>query len=221
MKLIQDPALLQRLMSSQPYTGYFGKQYHTETRILEYQAGEAVVHQGQPSAYLHLMISGRCSVSTDLPNGKTVILHALAAPALIGEMEILRDVSAYHVHALESCRMLSIPVSSCKALLLNDAFFLRAVCSDIIGKERTEALKLIHSLGYPLEIRLAGFILDNRQGNLFLVKKVHIAESLGVSYRHIETVMNRFVERGFLNKNGLIYTITDKDALKGLSRQLQ
>ena len=221
MKIIHDQALLQKLITSQPYTSYFGKQYHAETRILEYQAGETIVHQEQPSAYLHLMISGRCSVSTDLSNGKTVILHALTAPALIGEMEILRDVSAYHVCALEKCRMLSIPVASCKALLVNDVFFLRAVCSDIIGKERREALKLIHSFSYPLEIRLAQFILDNRQGNLFLIKKVHIAESLGVSYRHIESVMNRFVVRGILSKSGLVYTIVDKKALEDLAIQLR
>lgn len=221
MKMIEDAAQLQQFLASEPYTKYFGKQYHSETRILKYNVGEIVIQQNQPSAYLHLMIKGRCSIRVDLANGKSVILQTLKAPCLIGEMEVLRDVSAYHVQALESCKMLSLAVSSCKRLLLNDAHFLRAVCSDIVGKERTESLNLIHSFGFPLENRLAYFILENRQEDLFLVKKVHIAESLGVSYRHIETVMSSFVKRGILRKEKLRYTIIDKKALEALTLELK
>ena len=92
--------------------------------------------------------------------------------------------------------MLGIRLSECKQSLLGDAFFLRRLCSDLIYKERTEALLLVRSFTYPFENRLAKFILDNCQENYFLIKKVQIAESLGVSYRHVETIM-----RALLRKN--------------------
>ena len=50
------------------------------------------------------------------------------------------------------------------------------------------------------------------QGTITL-KKTIIAESLGVSYRHLEKVMNDFVLEGILKKERLVYTIIDKKAL--------
>ena len=116
--------------------------------------------------------------------------------------------------------MLGIRLSECKQSLLGDAFFLRRLCSDLIYKERTEALLLVRSFTYPFENRLAKFILDNCQENYFLIKKVQIAESLGVSYRHVETVMRAFVEKKYLSKQKLIYTIIDKEALLHLAKEL-
>lgn len=79
---------------------------------------------------------------------------------------------------------------------------------------------LVRSFAYPFENSLAKFILDHCQEDYFLIKKVEIAESLGVSYRHVETVMSNFVEKKYLCKQKLIYTITDKEALLHLAKEL-
>lgn len=218
MKIIQNPALLERYLTSAPYTDYFRNTLHAHTQLLEYSAGEYILRQDTPPSHLHLMVFGRCCVRVLLANGKTVILQTLKAPCLIGEMELIRDVSSFTVQALELSRMLALPLSQCKSCLLEDSYFLRRLCSDLICKERSEALTLIHSFAYPLENRLARFILDNRQGNRFYIKKVTIAESLGVSYRHVETVMGEFVKKNYLSKQKLVYTILDKEALTGLAQ---
>lgn len=83
-----------------------------------------------------------------------------------------------------------------------------------------EAFTLLHSFAYPLENRLARFILDNRQEKYFYVKKVLIAESLGVSYRHVGKVMNDFINEKYLSKEGLVYTITNEEALTALAQEL-
>lgn len=221
MKIIKDAELLNPYLASEPYTDYFRGSVKAHTCLAEYETGESILKQDVPPAFLYLMVSGRCSVSILLANGKSVILQTLKAPCLIGEMELIRPVSSFTVQALEPCRMLAIPLDECKHFLLNDPYFLRAVCFDLIGKERTESLKLIHAFGYPLENRLAHFILENCQGNRFYIKKVHIAESLGVSYRHVEKVMSDFVRKRYLSKEKLVYTVTDECALKALSRELE
>ena len=136
------------------------------------------------------------------------------------QMELVRNVSTFTVQALEKSRMLGIRLDECKKHLLEDAFFLRRICSDLIYKERTEALILLRSFTYPFENRLAKFILDNCQGEYFLIKKVQIAESMGVSYRHVETVMSSFVAKNYLSKQKLIYRIRDKEALVDLAKEL-
>lgn len=221
MKIIEDTELLNTYLASRPYTDYFCGSVRPHTRLIEYAAGEYILKQDTPPTFLCLMVIGRCSISILLANGKSIILQTLKAPCLIGEMELIRPVSSFTVQALERCRLLAVPLDQCKYFLLNDPYFLRAVCFDLIGKERTESLKLIHAFGYPLENRLAHFILENCQENRFYIKKVHIAESLGVSYRHVEKVMGDFVRKQYLSKEKLIYTITDECALKALSRELE
>ncbi len=220
MKIIKNEALINKYLKNPPYTDYFQDYFQAYTKVIDFEAGELVLQQSVPPDYLYLMTSGRCNVRLLLTNGKSVILQTLKAPCLIGEMELMHDISSFTVQALEKCRMLGIPLKECREYLLNDTFFLHRLCSDLIYKERKEALVLVRSFAYPFENRLAKFILDNCQGNYFLVKKVQIAESLGVSYRHVETVMNDFVQKKYLSKQKLIYTITDRNALTDLAEEL-
>lgn len=220
MKIIKNALLLNEYVSSAPYTDYFCENLIPYTQIVDYEAGEYIFRQEELPKYLYLMLWGRCSVRMLLANGKSIILHTMEAPCLIGEMELIREVPTFTVQTLEKSRMLAIPWNECKSFLMNDPYFLRRVCFDLIGKERLNAASLIHAFGYPLENRLAKFILDNRQENQFFIKKVHIAESLGVSYRHVEKVMSDFVKKNYLSKAKLVYTIVDERSLSELAKEL-
>lgn len=221
MKTIENPSLLRQYLESPPYLHYFQKTFWPGTRIVEYSAGEYVFRQSAPPDQLYLMLKGRCCVRFLLSNGRSVIFQSLRAPCLVGEIELFQDTAPLLVQALERTRVLAIPLSQCREDLLQDPHFLRQVCADLIVKERNETLSLLHTFGYPLENRLAKFILDNRQENRFYIRKVLIAESLGASYRHVETVMSAFVGKGYLSKEKLVYTITDEPALTALARELE
>lgn len=220
MEIINNRKLLERYLHEKPYTDYFREYLHPYTKIVDFESGEYVLKEAETFTCLYLMISGQCNIRVMMANGKSVILRTLKAPCLIGEMELIRDMTSFSVQALMECRMLAIELQGCKDQLLEDSFFLRELCSELIYKERSEALSLVRSFAYPFEDRLAKFILDNRQGNKFLVKKVQISESLGVSYRHVETVMSDFVKKGYLSKNKLVYTIENKEKLKQLAKEL-
>lgn len=220
METINNSKLLERYLHEKPYIDYFRDYLHPYTKIVDFESGEYVLKEAETFTCLYLMISGQCNIRVMMANGKSVILRTLKAPCLIGEMELIRDMTSFSVQALMECRMLAIDLDECKNRLLEDSFFLRKLCSELIYKERSEALSLVRSFAYPFEDRLAKFILDNRQGNKFLIKKVQISESLGVSYRHVETVMSDFVKKGYLSKNRLVYTIENKEKLKQLAREL-
>lgn len=221
MKQIQNPTLLRRYLSSPTYVHYFQDMVWPDTRIVEYSAGEYVLCQNVPPSHLCLMLTGRCCVRFLLSNGRSAILQSLRAPCLVGEIELFQNTAPLLVQALEKTRMLAIPLSQCREDLLNAPHFLRQVCSDLIVKERNETLSLLHTFSHPLENRLAKFILDNRQGDRFYIRKVHIAESLGASYRHVGAVLSSFLQRGWLTKDKLVYTIADEPALTALARALE
>ena len=212
---------LQRYLEAEPYTLYFSSAYHPFTRMIDVEAGEQILGQGDLPEYLHLMIQGRCSISNLLPSGKAVILNVHRAPCLIGEIELVRnDLSSFTVKALEKCRLLSLPLSSCRERLLGDVHFLCRLCADLTEKERSDALSYIRISAFPLENRLAHFILENQQDGVFRVTKVMAAESLGVSYRQMENVMRSLVERGCLSKCGRTYIIKDQARLLSLARKI-
>lgn len=221
MKTIQNPTLLQQYLESPPYRHYFRDSFWEGTHIVECSAGEYIFRQSSPPDHLYLMLKGRCCVRFLLSNGKSAIFQTLRVPCLVGEVELFQDTAPLLVQALEKSRMLAIPLDQCRTALLQDPHFLQQVCADLIVKERNEILSLLHTFGYPLENRLAKFILDNRQENRFFLRKTLIAESLGASYRHVETVMSGFVRKGYLSKEKLIYTITDKKALSDLAQELE
>lgn len=221
MKDIRNPSLLRRYLSSPTYVHYFRDSLWPDTHIVEYAAGEYPLCQSDPPDHLYLMLTGRCCVRSLLPNGRSAILQTLRAPCLVGEFELFQDAAPRLVQALERTRMLAIPLAQSREELLNDPRFLRQVCADLIVKERSGTLSLLHTFGYPLENRLAKFILDNRQGDRFYIRKVHIAESLGASYRHVGAVLSSFLQRGYLTKEKLVYTIADESALSALSQDLE
>ena len=221
MREINNPQLFHEYISDKPFTEYFQKNIAVYAKLVEFEENEYVFVQDEIPEFLYLMVHGRCRVQTLLPNGKGIILHTMKAPCLIGEMELIREVPTFTVQTLESCRMLSIPFKQCKEYLLEDAFFLRKLCFELIGKERMNAAALIHAFGYPLENRLAKFILENRQEDKFIVRKVDVAESLGVSYRHVGKVMKDFVDKKYLMKEKFIYTIINENALMDLAKELE
>ncbi|MGN1398419.1 MAG: cyclic nucleotide-binding domain-containing protein [Erysipelotrichaceae bacterium] len=197
---------------------YFSKEIVDNSKLIYVKSGETIISQQQKSKYLFYMLKGKCAVKVLMSNGKTLIVNTLKAPSLIGELELIRNISPFSVVALNNCQLLAIDLDKYKNYLVNDLHFMKALCYDLVGKERKETLKLINSFAFPFENRLAKFILDNRQYDCFSIKKVEIAESLGVSYRHVESLMNSFCQKGYLRKEKLTYWIIDEQALIELAR---
>lgn len=190
--------------------------------VTKKETGESFVYQGEKIHNLYYLLKGRCSVHTFLSNGKKMILSNVSAPALIGEIELLDlDNASFSVKTLEECTMIVCPLAQCRDILLNDNKFLRKLCSMIARKEGNNARRLIYSSGFPLDIRLADFILNNSEGKVFRIKKVEIAEILGASYRHIETLMSDFVKKGLLKKEKLTYYINNERILRQMADQLK
>ena len=52
------------------------------------------------------------------------------------------------------------------------------------------------------------------------IRKTIIAESLGVSYRHLEKVMSDMVEEGLLDKEGKKYKIVKRKEMEKLAEAL-
>jgi len=222
MQTIRDRRQIEAALTAPAYEAWFHDRFRADAQLVEAQAGEVFLRRGDEAQALYLLLSGRVSIHALLPNGKRRILRTDQAPALLGEMELLeRRPFAMSVQALENCRLVRLPFACCREALLGDPVFLRKLAILLGNKERTGIQRLFAAVGYPLPVRLARFILEMREGNLFLVRKAEAADSLGVSYRHLSQVLSTFVQSGYLKKDRFVYTIADEPTLCSLADQTE
>lgn len=213
MEKIFDKKIISKYLNNKSYRNYFSSEFDKYVYLVKYKQNEKIINQGDEATTLYLLIEGKCRVFAINKEGKVLVINTIVAPALIGEIELIGEDDPFFVEAIEKSTLLALPYKDVKNKLLKDNKFLNQLCIDLIEKEREHALNLTQVSSYPLENRLAKFLNENAYNNKITLKKTIIAESLGVSYRHLEKVMNDFVLEGILKKERLVYTIIDKKAL--------
>ncbi|MBE6103321.1 MAG: transcriptional regulator YeiL [Erysipelotrichaceae bacterium] len=220
MRTLKNERLFRQIINSDSYRQYFSEKTDSHSHAVRFSPGENVIFQGERSEYLYYLYQGKCQVSATMENGRTAIINTLTAPGLIGEIELIKNDSPFSVDALTECTCITISIAHCRDIILNDVNFLYHLCSSLVDKERRTAIELAHHISFPLEYRLARFILDNSNGDVFRIKKTVISESLGVSYRHLEKIMKKMVDEGTLQKEKLTYYIVRRDVLDKLVSSL-
>ncbi len=83
------------------------------------------------------------------------------------------------------------------------------------------ASKYSQSLAFPLENRLADFILQTAYEGVYKEKHVTVCDYLGVSYRHLLHVLTQFCQKGYLQKKGGAIKLSEHDSLSELAKALK
>lgn len=78
-------------------------------------------------------------------------------------------------------------------------------------------MSLTSFIGAKATNRLASFILQNSQNNIFEIKLTNCSDSIGISYRHLLRLMNTLCENKILKKQRRKYQILNIKKLKELS----
>lgn len=196
----------------------FPKELLEQGQLLEYEPAEVIIAQGQPVPYLCFLTEGRCRIQGNLANGNVIILDTNNAPCILGEMEFLDEQdSAFSVIAINECRLFAFPMELSRAMLNDNAVFLHELCLTIRRKENSKAVRIVETYGYTFEHRLASFLLENANGNTVLIPKTIIAQSLGISYRQLNNVLNDLEQKGLIQKKRRSIMITAPELLHKLS----
>lgn len=202
-------------MDHLPLTDLFEFDIRPYTTDMTFESGDHILFEGTVPEYLYYLFEGKAKLYLSHKNGRTTLINFLSAPCFIGEMELLgaRETSN-GVIAVTRCCCHAIHIQSCKEQLLNDTTFLRHLCLLLSQKavENTDNYSVNQS--FPLEVRLARFILMTEHNGLYREKHTEVAEFLGVTYRHLLYVLADFVKRGVLEKMPQGYHIKDDAVLK-------
>ncbi|MGV3464465.1 MAG: transcriptional regulator YeiL [Heyndrickxia sp.] len=190
--------------------------------VREYQRDEWIIQEGTRPSFLFYVIEGKAKIYVTHQNGKVSLINFINAHDYIGEMELVNEV--YYtkgIQALSKTVCFALPIHHCRTQLMEDAKFLRELTKFLSVKATLMATKYSQSLAFPLENRLADFILQLADDGIYKEKHVTVCDYLGVSYRHLLHVLTQFCDKGYLQKEGRYYHIKQYHSLYKLAEMLK
>ena len=186
--------------------------------VREYKRDEWIIREDMRPDYLFFVIEGKAKIYVTYQNGKVSLINFINARDFIGEMELLNEV--YYTKGIQASTKtvcFAIPIHPCRTQMLEDTTFLRELTKFLSMKATKMAEKYSQSLAFPLENRLADFILQTADEDVYKEKHVTVCDFLGVSYRHLLHVLGQFCDKGYLKKEGRHYRIQQREKLNELS----
>lgn len=186
--------------------------------VHEYKRDEWIIREGMRPSFLYYVIEGKAKIYITHQNGKVSLINFINSHDYIGEMELLNEV--YNTKGIQTSTKticFAIPFHHCRTQLLEDVVFLRELTKFLSMKASIMAVKYSQSLVFPFENRLADFILQTADEDVYKEKHVTVCDFLGVSYRHLLHVFAQFCDKGYLKKEGHQYRIQRHDKLNELS----
>lgn len=191
-------------------------------QVHEYKRDEWIIQEGQRPDFLFYVMEGKAKIYVTHQNGKVSLINFINAHDYIGEMELLNEV--YYTKGIQASSKticFALPFHSCRSKILDDAKFLRELTKFLSIKATNMAAKYSQSLAFPLENRLADFILQTADEEVYKEKHVTVCDFLGVSYRHLLHMLAQFCDKGYLQKEGRHYRIRQHHPLYELAKMMR
>lgn len=217
---IENKTQVEEYYNHFPLVDYFGFDIKPFTKIIQFENDELILREGEEPNYLFYLIDGRAKLFLTHDNGRISLVNFLSAPCFIGEMELLdAQRFANGVKAITKCTCFAIQIKLCKEQILQDSKFLRHICVFLGKKAIINTDNYSRNQSYPLDVRLAVFILTVSNNGYYRERHTEVAEYLGVTYRHLLYVLAGFVKRGIVKKTPQGYHIENIKMLREIAEK--
>ncbi|MBN8234880.1 Crp/Fnr family transcriptional regulator [Halobacillus kuroshimensis] len=179
---------------------YFPGTYKDKLQLFSFTEGEDLFVPGERLDRLYFLVEGKIKIYTLTPEGQSLINRFKKPLAVIGDVEYIKQSAVLNsVEAVSSGEMIGFPYAALKDLEKEHPAILRFLLEMVAHKFYTEAHFTSMHMLYPVEVRLAGYLLsissvgegtafhqEMRTSNLS-----ELAEWIGTSYRHLNRVLRK------------------------------
>lgn len=208
-------------MNQYSFQSFFSFDISPFVQVCAFEKGEYIFQESSLPESLYYMVEGKAKLYVTHKNGKVSLINFITSPSFMGEVELL-NAQKYTkgIQAVTKTVCFSIPYNACKQKLLADSVFLRELCLFLGNKMTQTTNRFSQTQAYPLENRLAAFILMSSDDNFYKEKHTEISEYLGVSYRHLLHTFAHFCQSNMIRKSNKGYEIIDRQKLQELTREV-
>lgn len=229
MNIIQNPNKLIYYMKKHHIQDLFSQDVSKYMQLVHFQRNEYIFKAGEPSSYLYFFVEGKAKIFKTLSNGKALLLCFYDGFNILGEVELfISDDFSTNAKAINDVYCIGISIHIVEKFLLNDKTFLKNICLFLSDKLNRITINSSINQLYPLENKLASYIVSTGQSVMIEGKTAlifnenlsEISELLGTSYRHLHRTLFSFTEKGILRKTSMGYIVSNKKELKHLASDL-
>lgn len=226
MKKLRDEELKEKYIKENKLNEIFTEDLEKEMELLFYKKGEYMCRQGEDIEYLLFFVKGKAKVSINLLNGKSLLICFYYPFMVLGDLELATlNKASTDTQIMEDTYCIGLSLSKVRKRLLKDAKFLGYISKSLGDKLERASKNGSINLLYPLENRLASYIIATREEeeeNTYIFKEnlTEVAELLGTSYRHLMRTINGLCEKGIMTKMERGSYAIDDEELKILGEEI-
>jgi CRP-like cAMP-binding protein len=186
--------------------------------LYHYNPGELVCSQGGAAEYLYVLVEGKLKIYTNSTEGKTLILSFKSPIEIIGDLEYVQEIDFINtVEAVSSVTMIGVHHRWLKKYGSEHAPLLNFLLDIITRKFHIKSNSMSFNLMYPVEVRLASYLLSVsfEAENQISIKDA--ANLIGTSYRHLNRVISGFCQDGLIERKKGFILVKDREGLRGMA----
>ncbi|MED5018574.1 cyclic nucleotide-binding domain-containing protein [Paenibacillus chibensis] len=226
MKEIKDRANLADYMDMYQLHAIFNEPMLSHLSLYSFEQGELICSQGEPAEYLYVLVKGKLKVYNTSTEGKTLIISFKNALEVIGDVEYIQEADFINtVEAVSPVHMIAIHHQWLKQYGRDHTPLLQFLLKIITGKFFMKSNALSFNLMYPVEVRLASYILSVSfdpsdvlfRGKLSTSELRDAANLIGTSYRHLNRVILQLCNEGILERGKGCIHVKDRERLKSIA----
>jgi len=173
--------------------------------VRTYPKGSIVIHAGDLSDSLYVILTGRVKVFMSDENGKEFVLSAIGPGDYFGEVALDGGPRSASIMAQEACRLFVIPKVEVKALIERHPDFARNLIGRLISKVRNLSDSVYNLALMSVYCRLLTFIgeqavprEDGRLATERLTQK-EIADRIGASREMVSRLITDLSNCGYIS----------------------
>ena len=171
---------------------------------------DILLHADTELHHLLFLVEGKAKTSYISANGQTVLHSFLYPLSILGEVELWKQMPV-----LNEVTALS------EQSLRQDVRFLQYLVSELSEKLKNSNRNASISLSYPVENRLASYLMAVCERDVFQEDHGEVSSMIGCSYRQLQRCLSQFCEQGLLCKcEKGVYRINNRKQLQTLGQDI-
>ena len=198
-----------------------------DIELLNLKKGRLICSKGEEIDDMYFLVEGKVKIYTITPDDKRLILRFQKALGIIGDIEYIQGTDVLHtIEASTNCILLRIPFNIIRKTVGEDPHFLSFLLDVVTRRFRAKTDAATLNLLYPVEVRLASFLLStttDEERSFYHEEAVgsslkDISDMIGTSYRHLNRVIKSLCNENIISRsNGKLY-VKDLNRLKDIAK---
>lgn len=195
--------------------------------LLQLPKGHVLCEKGDEINEMYLLVEGKLKIYATTLDDKRLILRFQEAMGLIGDIEFIQGTPVlYTIETSTDCIVIRLPYAVLRQKAAQEPQFLTFLLKVVTNKFRAKTDAASLNLLYPVEVRLASYLLSTKADNERLLYHEEakdsgmndIADMVGTSYRHLNRVIKKLCNDGVIERIGGKLFIKDIDKLREIAK---